>query len=178
LLKERRGDTEAKQLTADVLGDDSKWESFLDELAISDAKVFRREKDRVIGQGKSGSDWEICEAPARTLSSGMLRARIKTLGQCWGIQLRIGKELQAMVLGQGSFIYFQEKAGIAFSDLHKLEKDAEIDLLLRVQQGKAQVWLDGRLILEKEVGIQPGAAGIGLVGGRAEFRDLKMRRLD
>jgi hypothetical protein len=83
-----------------------------------------------------------------------------------------------MVLGQGAFIYHLDKQGVAFSDEHTLGDDMKLDLILKISQGRAEVWIDGRRVLEADVKVEAAPIGIGVVGGCAEFRDLKVRPLE
>lgn len=175
LLKERRGDVDDQPLTDAILGDAKDWLPFADDLATSQA--FRRAGGEVEGECASGGDWALCEAESRRYRHCMVRATIRAEGACYGVQLHVGRQFQAMVLGTGSFIYFQGTGGVAFTDLVKLGHDQAIDLLLVVRDGAQEVWIDGKKKLESRMPSAEGAIGIGVVGGKARFTALKVRPL-
>lgn len=187
LLKQRRGDEaeftrllSVEELLPDaILGKPKDWKAFHTKLKARDKTgSWTFKKEFVQGRNESGSDWSICEVPKKNYGPCILRGTIKALGQCWGVQLRYGDEVQAMVLGQGAFIYYKDDHAKAFTGDFKLGNDQEIDLVLRIDRNHAEVWIDGERLLEADVEIQKAPIGIGLVGGGAEFRNLKVRSLD
>ncbi len=177
LLAQRRGDGGAFGTFADVIGEEAGWTSLHGQLAARDAVgAWTLAADAATAKNPSGADWSIAEAPLE-LGDCVLRAKVRTVGSCWGVQLRWGDRLQAMLLGQGAFVY-RDEGGVAFTERVRLAPNAEHDLVLRVRAGRAEIWLDGTPLLEAEA---PQAAsarpGVGLVGGEAEFRDVRVRRL-
>jgi hypothetical protein len=183
LLQERRGDVTPPgsddaalpSLTPELLGDPAEWLPFAGDLQTTGS--FRREAEAILGRCESGSDWDLCSASDRQYRECMVRATIETLGDCYGVQLRLGSQFSAMVLGMGSFLYFQDHGGVAFTDLEKLRADRKIDLLLIVRDGHQEVWIDGRKRLEAKLPAVEGALGVGVVGGSAKFSDLRVRPL-
>jgi|GEM_PF-3423346 len=187
LLKKRRGDeaefthllSVEERLPADLLGSEEEWESVFDGLAAyDDTGTWELAEDSALGENLDGAKWSICENPAMKHASCAIRATIEVLGGCWGVQLRIGDQVQAMVLGQGVFIYHREEAGVAFSGDHTLQPGHKIDLILLVQSGKAQVWIDGDRVLEADTPNEARAVGIGIVGGKARFTGCRVKPLD
>jgi hypothetical protein len=176
LLAERRGDLVTTQtLSPELLGDAKEWVDFAPALVMNDS--FRLEKGVVLGECASSSDWALCDAKSQRYKNCMIRATIRAIGPCYGVQLHVGQHFQAMVLGQGSFLYYKDVGGIAFTDLIMLQTDQTLDLLLIVRDGSQEVWIDGTRRLEAKMPSEEGPIGIGVVGGKAEFKDLKVRPL-
>ena len=188
LLAERRGDSAefttyappepvTGELPEELLGTPDQWTELLAVLEPADMTgTWKLNGEVARGDNASASDWSLCQVPGRLYTDCVLRASIRPGSSCWGVQLRLGAECQAMVLGQGAFIYYQEQHGIAFSDKHKLGRQ-ELDLVLRVRDGTSEVWINGVHVLEANTPVKPAAVGLGLVGGQAEFREFRVRPL-
>jgi len=184
LLSQRRGDggqfshiLTVDERLGDRLGDPREWTSVLHRLAAVDEHArWRFEEGLAAADNPSGADWSIAEVPEELFADCMLRARVKVDGTCWGVKLRYGACARAMVLGQGTFVYSGEEC-VASSPEFQLRPDAEVDLLLVVREGRAEVYVDGAKVLEAEVATEPSRIGVGVVGGKAEFHALAVRRL-
>ncbi|MEM6672694.1 MAG: hypothetical protein AAF726_07600 [Planctomycetota bacterium] len=186
LLMQRRGDggefTEfgppEKNMPADVLGDPKDRTSVLaDVVATDEVGTWKLEKDAARGSNPSGGDWSHVEVSGPKRGDCVLRMRAKTGSSCWGLKLRYGAGCEAILLGQGAFIYTPE-GGIAHTDRVRLKGDTEVEIVLRVRRGRAEMYVDGALVLEAELQLEPSQIGFGLVGGEATIREFEVRDLD
>ena len=188
LLRQRRGDGgefepsraaegpsgEPDPELAELLDQPEAWTSLQSQLTpIDEVGLWNIARDTAEAENSNGSDWSIAMTPDDTYGDCILRVKVKPLGKCWGVKLRYGDACRAMVLGMGSFIYV-EQSGVAFDEKLKLQDDQELELVLRVRQGKATVYLDGKHVLDAEVDLVPSAVGVGLVGGKARFTEFSI----
>lgn len=189
LLRERRGEEveftnyevrkkDRKALPAELLGEVGDWvglQAGLEQAAGPGTWALDQEVAR--GENPDGANWSILKVEGRTARNCILRASIRPTPACWGVQLRLGEECQAMVLGQGTFLYHRDREAAAFSGEHSLGGD-EIELALFIRDGEVEVWVDGERVLAERLAVGSGVPGLGLVGGSAEFRRLSIRELD
>lgn len=117
-------------------------------------------------------DW--CEAHfAVELGDAVVRCTAEPQARCYGVKLQLGDDCQAIVLrGQGAFLY--RRGGAAAHDASVTLGD-RVQLMLRRHGNRASVWVDGKLVLEGEVGAADAPLGVGCVGGPARFRELAVR---
>ncbi len=185
LLRQRRGDggeftklePPPRDLPAEVLGAPEDWRSVLGELVATDEiGEWKLGGDIVTAHNSNGADWSHAEVPDATLGDCVLRLKAKTGGKCWGVKIRYGGGCEAILLGMGAFIY-TPAGGIAFTDTLKLKANDEVDLILRVHGGHAEVWVNETFYLEADLALSPSPIGIGLVGGDATFTEFGVREL-
>ena len=81
-----------------------------------------------------------------------------------------------MILGQGAFIYAPDGPKASTGD-KRLEEHSEIDLILAVSGNRARMFVDGELVLQTDVELEPSRIGLGIVGGGAEFSEFSVREL-
>jgi hypothetical protein len=125
---------------------------------------------------KSDGDWGVADVAGEKYGDAFLRARLQADASALGVQLRLGNGCQAMILrGQGAFLYRGGEC-VAHSARAGLG-DAPVEFALRRLKGKATVWIDGKLVLEAEVGSDPAPFGVGSAGGPAEASKLAVRKL-
>lgn len=186
LLSQRRGDggdfTKRKQavpqdLPAEVLGEDDSWTSvLLAGKAIDEVGTWTMGEDSFKGKNPSGSNWSHVEVPGEPHGDCVIRLRAKAGPECWGIKLRYGPACEALVLGQGAFIY-TPKGGIAHTDSIRLKPGKPVDIALRVQNGHAEMYVQGNLLLEADLALEPSKIGFGLVGGTVTVKSFAVRDL-
>lgn len=187
LLSQRRGDggefavfekDAPAVLPADVLGEPDAWKSVLSSMeSLDDVGTWDIGEKAITGENPSGGDWSHLELPGQDHGDCVLRLRAKVGKECWGLKIRYGANCEALVLGQGVFIY-TEKGGVAFSDRSKLKPGSELDLVLRVRKGHVEVFVDGRLLLEADLPLKPSKIGLGLVGGKATLTGFDVRAIE
>ena len=184
LLSRRRGDggefthlLTVDEMLGELLGEPQDWVDIQERLVSLDKTAkWTIEPERAFARNKSGSDWSRAEVPDELFGDCVLRAKVKLDGKCWGIKLRYGQSARGMVLGQGAFLYSLE-GGVGFAKETKLTEGRELDMVLHVQDGRAALYVDGLLVVEAKVRCEPSRLGIGLVGGKAEFSQLRVRKL-
>ncbi|MEM9379142.1 MAG: hypothetical protein AAGB93_04260 [Planctomycetota bacterium] len=185
LMRRRRGDggeftvhgPPTKDMPADVLGKPEEWSSVLAKVVATDeVGTWTLGKDEVKGANGSGGDWSHVEVPGSEHGDCVLRLRARTGPSCWGIKLRLGAGCEGMVLGQGAFIY-TPRGGVAHTDRVRLKGNADVDLVLRVRDGQAELYVDGALLLEADVPQEPSPIGFGIVGGEATVTTFAVRDL-
>ncbi|MEM6572020.1 MAG: hypothetical protein AAF957_26630 [Planctomycetota bacterium] len=185
LMRRRRGDggeftvhgPPEKNMPADVLGDPEEWTSVLANVTATDeVGTWTIGKDEVKGANGSGGDWSHVEVPGTRHGDCVLRMRAKTGPSCWGVKLRYGAGCEAILLGQGAFIYTPE-GGIAHTDRVRLKGNSEVDIVLRVRDGHAEMFLDGVLLLEADLKLERSRIGFGIVGGEATVLEFAVRDL-
>lgn len=185
LLSKRRGDggefeplaAPEKNLPAELIGDPASWKSVLGDLKPDDGVgTWEQTKESIRGHNSSGGDWSHLEQAGKTYGDCVLRLRAKIGAECWGVKIRYGSQCEAMLLGNGAFIYTTE-GGVAFSDRVRLPKNDEVDLILHVRAGQVEVYVDESRILEADLQLKPSSIGLGLVGGDATFLEYGVREL-
>ncbi|MFN0206980.1 MAG: hypothetical protein ACKVS6_11820 [Planctomycetota bacterium] len=182
LLEERLGGSTAEDrkitLTDAILGPAKEWKD-LSGAAIEkgDPGEWDSAKKTLITSGeKSQGDWSIARLGKDVYTDAIARFRAEPLESCFGVQLQIGEKCQALVLrGQGTFIY-TDKGGVAHSAAIQLT-DKPVEIVLRRQDGRATVWIDGVLLGEADVDAAPGRIGVGSVGGKAKITRIAVRKL-
>ena len=185
LLSQRRGDggeftklsPPEKNLPAELLGEPGSWTSVLADLSPQDEiATWQIGPGSIAGENPSGSDWSHLELPGRRFGDCALRLKARTGESCWGVKIRYGGDCEAILLGQGAFIY-TPRGGIAHSPSSRLKADSAVDLILVVRENHAWVYVDESLLLEADLPLEPAFIGLGLVGGKATFEELAVREL-
>ncbi len=185
LLSQRRGDGgeftlltgPAVGLPGDLLGEPESWKPLLSSLKPEDEIAkWKAQGGELEGDNPSGSDWSHVIAPGEPRGDCVIRLRAQIGRECWGVKIRYGANCEAMLLGAGAFIY-TEQGGIAHSDRVRLRKNEELDLILRVRKGHAEVFVNEALVLEADLPLKPSAIGLGIVGGQATITEFKVRDL-
>ncbi len=186
LLSQRRGDGGAftkrkrfvpQELPADVLGEADSWTSVISAgEPIDEVSTWTIGKDLVTGKNPSGGDWSHVEVPGDAHGDCVIRIRAKAGPECWGLKVRYGPGCEAILLGQGAFIY-TPKGGVAHTDSIRLAPGRHIDIALRVRNGHAEMYVQGNLLLEADLKLEPSRIGFGLVGGTATIKGFAFRDL-
>lgn len=125
------------------------------------------------GKANEG-DW--CEARF-DLPSGdaAVRCTARPGAGCYGVKIQLGGDCQAMVLrGQGAFLYCRGNAAAHFGGVPLGEA---VQIVLRRRGDRADVFVDGKLVLEGAVDGAKANVGIGCVGGPARFDAVAARAL-
>ena len=185
LLGERRGDggdfanaTAGPALDSSILEPAQAWTPILAELELDRTEgggQWARGGDGTSGETSSGADWSIVRTPTAAKDT-IVHAEFTAGESCWGVQVRIGKAVQAMLLGQGTFLYAEDQHGVAFSDRWKLVPGERYELFLRLRDRRAELWVNGEYRLQAEnLQGESGFVGVGVVGGSVEFTELRMR---
>ena len=115
LLAERNGGPSAlttfepakATLDAAVLGPDSEWTSLMKSSFDSNGPGhWERKGGKLHGEGP-GDDgtWSLAFLGDDALGDCMIRATATPTGGCWGVQIQLGTPCQAMILGNGAFLY-------------------------------------------------------------------------
>lgn len=181
LLTERAAVTAAEKnpaeatLTGAVLGAADEWHAVARE-ALQDGEPgnWRGEALELTGQ-KSQGDWCIARL-GDALGDVIVRCTAEPLAGCYGVQLQIGGNCQALVLrGQGAFLY-NEVGGIGHDGTVTLG-EKPVQIVLRRRGGKASIWIDGKLVAEGAVDTAAARLGVGSVGGAARFTAIAVRKL-
>ena len=187
LLRQRRGDggtfVERKgprppvALPPDLLGEESSWRDLLGTLQPSnDVGTWRVRPGPASCENASGGDWSHAMAEPDVHGDCVIRMRATTGPSCWGLKIRYGDHCEAMVLGQGAFIY-TEKGGVAHTKKYRLKPNAEVELAMVVRGRKVELFVDGHPLLEADLALEPSVIGAGLVGGSATFDRFEVRSL-
>jgi hypothetical protein len=169
---------EAK-LTPAILGPAAEWKS-LDKATITtpDPGKWDALGDRpwlMLSGDKSQGDWSVARFDGILVGDGMVRCTAEPLDQCYGVQIQLGTNCQAMVLkNQGAFLY-GDKGAVAHDPRSQLNQSVEI--VLRRRGAKASVWIDGTLVAEGDVDKNQAVLGVGCVGGRARMSKVAVRKL-
>ncbi len=185
LLCQRRGDggeftlltAPEAGLPADLLGEPNEWTSLLSSLEPEDEIAnWQAKAGKLAGDNPSGSDWSQMVLPGGKRGDCGIRMRAKIGAQCWGVKIRYGSGCEGMLLGGGAFIYTTQ-GGIAHTDRVRLRANEELDLILRVRNGHAEVFVNEALVLEADIALKPSEVGFGLVGGSATITEFQVRNL-
>ncbi len=188
LLKERVvGPSEALERSPEarlndaILGPASEWRR-LDGASIQAddpgkwAKAPSGKPAILLSGEKSQGDWSVARLGASPIGDAIVRCKAEPLEGCFGVQLQLGINCQAMVLrGQGMFLYNQV-GGVAHDGRMTLG-DKPVEIVLRRRNGRATVWIDGRLAGEADVERVPATLGVGCVGGKARISEIAVRTL-
>jgi hypothetical protein len=159
-----------------VLGEPGEWKG-LGDLALrpDDKANWSRDGGAIRGRSATAA-WSWCELGARKLGSCALRARVRAEPSCLGVQLRLGDSCQAMLVGNGTFLYEGARPAASVPQ-PKIRWSGDIDLLLVRRKHAIQVWIDGFLVLEHKGSSIDAPPGVGVALGSATFTDVRVRAL-
>jgi len=185
LLRERQGEkvefpkyvAPEHQLDARMLGDAKEWEA-LDaaEFAASGPGGAERKGGALSIRGpKDTGIWSEAALGTKTVGDGWLRATISPQPGCWAVKIAFGGKCQAMLLGNGAFLY-NEVGGVDSTDAVKLGS-TPVELVLRREHGRATVWIDGVQRLAGGVAGDAALPTLGVVQGEASFGKVAVRAL-
>lgn len=105
-----------------------------------------------------------------------MRARVVTNGIGGGIQLQLGDGCEALLVGNGAFVYRNgQPAGM--SPAAKVPVTGEADLMLVRRGTRMEIWVDGIRLAEGVVDGEASVIGIGLHSGSARFENVRVREL-
>lgn len=179
VLRQRLGRTPAERdpaapAIAALLEPESAWRRVAEDTLRDAATVETDGADTVFTLSGKPNEGDWCEARFDGDHGDVIvRCTAEPLGSCYGVKIQLGGRCQAMVLrGQGAFLYGRSGAS-AHEGSITLGKTAQI--VLRRRGDRATVWVDGKLVLEGEVGEAAAPLGIGCVGGQARFRAVAVR---
>ncbi|MFG0317755.1 MAG: hypothetical protein ACF8XB_10815, partial [Planctomycetota bacterium JB042] len=164
-------------LDAATLGPAEEWRR-LDGAALEESGGgrWKKEGSAIRGEGpRDSGDWSHAFLGADRFGDCMIRARVRPDGGCWGAKVQLGDSCQAIVLGNGAFLY-TEDGGVAHDGNAKLGAEA-VELVLRRVGTEATVWLDGRKVLDGNVGAGEARVTLGVVQGAARFEEVRVRPL-
>jgi hypothetical protein len=179
LLQQRLGRSPAERdpeaaVLATVLEPESAW-TRVGRDALADGAAIEADGDGaafvLAGQPNAG-DW--CEARfGIDRTDAVVRCTAEPRESCFGVKIQLGHDCQAMVLrGQGAFLY---RGGQPAAHVGDVAFGESVRIVLRRRAGRATMWVDGRLVLDGDVGPAEAPLGIGCVGGAARFRDVAVR---
>jgi hypothetical protein len=183
LLRERHGRTAAERNPAEaalgegVLGAEAAWQARgAADLHAGDPGAFEADGGALVLSGRaSQGDWCVARLGG-DLGDAIARCVFEPQQGCYGVQLQLGPACQGMVLrGQGTFAY--GGAGCVGHDGSVQLGDRPVQIVLRRKGARASVWIDGKLVLEADVGDGKGPLGVGCVGGPARVRGVAVRAL-
>lgn len=179
LLKKRGGEAAAFDvypLTADarlpkeLLGKPSDWKDITGQKLKGDG--WTRGPEGISGKS-ADANWVTCTLGTAKYKNCAVRAKVKATAV--GVQLRLGPKFQGMFTNAGAFVF-----GASFVAGNREEKFAggrEIDLLVVRRNGNMEVWVDGFLLVKGKADAGKALAGIGVAGGTATFREVRVRKL-
>jgi hypothetical protein len=130
----------------------------------------------VITASGTGDTWHLCDLGSRKYRDCVVRARVKTENILGGVQIQLGDGCQAMVVGNGTFV-FRNGAGTAMSAAARVPINGEVDLMMVRRGGRLEVWVDGFRLAEGPVDSDPAPVAIGFHSGTARFADVRVREL-
>ncbi|MBI1849313.1 MAG: hypothetical protein HYR85_03110 [Planctomycetes bacterium] len=183
LLEERAGGRpgalkRSPEATLDdaILGPASEWKS-LDGAPIATGDPAKWDGAALVLSGeKNEGDWCFARLGAKPVGDAIVRCEAEPLDSCYGVQIQIGTNCQAMVLrGQGAFLYCESRA-VAHDPATSLSIKP-VDIVLRRRKGHATVWVDGKLVADADVDGSPAMIGVGCTGGKARIRRIAFRPL-
>jgi hypothetical protein len=165
-----------RRLPRDLLGEPGDWKGLGDAALRPDDKAnWEREGGAIRGRSATAA-WSWCELGTRKFDDCAVRARVRAEPGCQGVQLRLGGACQAMLVGNGTFLYEGDRA-VAGRPEHRIRWGKEIDVLLVRRKSTVQVWIDGHLALEHRHASSAAPVGLGVALGAAAFTDIRVRTL-
>ena len=182
LLRRRHGepaeftrDVERGELPAELLGRPGEWRSLTGAArGGAGAKAFREDGDALAASNTLG-EWQDCDLGTELLGDAILRATIETPAPV-PIKIQLGAANQALVVN-GTFVYRGGEPVAHAPEPAMDQRRKTTDLALVRRDGRLQVWVDGRRVLDAEADPAPALPGIGIHAGRAVFRDVRVRAL-
>jgi hypothetical protein len=185
LLKQRAGEAAKFDVYAldpdarippTLLGKPSDWKPLAGEkLAPRDDVAWKREGEALVASG-TGEQWHICDLGARKYKDCAVRARVVTKDVYGGVQLQLGDGCQALVVGNGTFVY-RNGAGTAMNPAARVTPTGEVDLLMVRRGNRLEVWVDGFRLAEGPVDDEAAPIAIGVHSGTARFENVRVREL-
>jgi hypothetical protein len=166
-----------KRIPPEILGEEKDWTSLLEEALQPDGGEWKREEDAIVGTDELGDPWAICDLGSKKYESCIVRARILTEGVQGGVMLRLGAGCNAMVVGNGTFIYRNGRPS-AMTPRRRINSDGALDLMLIRRGGHGEIWVDGIRMIEGEVDSIAAPVGIGIHSGMARFERLRVREIE
>ena len=181
LLCRRRGETVKfaaleldpdKRLPPELLGKPEDWKRLL--FKPREGSGWKEVGDAL--EGFSGTpDWKVLQLRPRDYRNAVVRAKIRPLGDCVGVQLQLGNGCQAMLTNAGTFVWNE---GVTASvGEERISGRREIDLILERRDGSVTIWIDGFKIVTGPASEKSGVIGIGVAGGTAQFENIRIREL-
>lgn len=130
----------------------------------------------VLSGAKNQGDWCVARLGTEALGDAIVRCQAEPMAGCFGVQIQLGLPCQAMLLrGQGTFLY-NEASAVAVDPKTPLG-DKPVEIVLRRRQGRASIWVDGKLVAEGEVQAAHALLGVGCTGGKARITKIAVRAL-
>lgn len=165
-----------RRLPAELLGQPGDWKDLGDAaLRPDDKESWSREGAAI--RGRSGTPaWSWCELGTRKYDGCAVRARIRAEPGTLGVQLRLGGACQAMLVGNGTFLFGGDRCAASHPE-PRIRWGREIDFLLVRRKSTVQVWIDGFLALEHRHASGAAPVGLGVALGQAAFTDVRVRVL-
>jgi hypothetical protein len=164
------------RIPPEILGKSKDWKALGGErLDPRDDVGWKREGDALVASG-TGDMWHICDLGTRKYKDCAVRARVVTKDVFGGIQLQLGDGCEALLVGNGTFVY-RNGVGTAMSPTARVTPTGEVDLMMVRRDGKLEVWVDGTLLAEGPVDGDAAPVGIGLHSGTARFENVRVREL-
>lgn len=166
----------SRGLPVELLGKPGDWTSLLaGERDPDDAAKWKKDGKGLRGLNPA-TDWTICRLGKDEYDDCAVRATIRTKSFC-AVQVRIGAENQAMLVGPGTFLF-------RGSDLMKQSKGATMgrdqattDFVVVRRGAEVEVWIDGVRILKAKSAAGKAPIGVGVAQGEAVFEEVRVRRL-
>ncbi len=163
-----------KRLPPELLGKPGDWKPLTVAKIPAGASNWKKTGDVLEGMSAT-NDWNILPFPSRAWKSAAVRAKIRPVDGCVGVQIQLGQKCQAMLTNAGTFVW---KDGVCSSEGSvRISGRREIDLVLERRGAEVTIWVDGFKIVQGVASGEPGAVGIGVAGGTAIFENVRVREL-
>lgn len=165
-----------QRIPAEILGKPKDWKALAGEkLGPRDDVAWKKEGEALVASG-TGNQWHICELGTRKYKDCAVRARVITKDILGGIQLQLGDGCEALLVGNGAFVYRNgQPAGM--SPAATVPGTGEADLMLVRRGTRMEIWVDGFRLAEGVVDGEASVVGIGLHSGSARFENVRVREL-
>ena len=164
------------RIPPELLGKPKDWKPPAGEkLNPRDDIAWKREGEALVASG-TGDQWHVCELGTRKYKDCAVRAKIVTKDILGGIQLQLGDGCEALLVGNGTFVY-RNGQGTAMSAAARVTPTGEVDLMMVRRGGKLEVWVDGFRLAEGPVDGEAHVIGIGFHTGTARFENVRVREL-
>jgi len=165
-----------ERLPKEILGEPDDWKD-LDAAALRPDTPADWSRAGAVLKGKSATpQWSWCALGKRQYGSCAVRAVIRPAAGSLGVALRIGDNVQALVVRNGVF-HYRKAQSVTSSNKEVLGARSKLHLLLVRQGGEMRVWLDGFPVLTSRVDKRAAPIGVGVAGGAASFEDIAVRVL-
>jgi hypothetical protein len=186
LLRQRAGDAVKFDVYAldpdarippELLGKPKDWKPLAGEkLNPRDDIAWKKEGEALVASGAGGDTWHICDLGTRKYKDCAVRAKVVTQGIGGGVQLQLGNGCQALLVGNGAFVW-RNGQGVAMNPAAKVPSTGEADLMLVRRGSRMEVWVDGFKLAEGPVDGEAAPVAIGFHTGAVRFENVRVREL-